>query len=128
MNMKQVQTTKITMLAPLDVVSIDYSPVLLLDGHLSSVITDDPEFSSSCEWGFNDYLGNVEGGCGFDTETEVIAFVHREMSEVCPLLGQVPLVTRAGVILGSLSALALVDRSLASAGLEHFMSLMEGVA
>jgi hypothetical protein len=110
-----------------DLISLPYTPALLLDARLNASITDDPNFRDACEWGFNLYLEEIEycdrGLC--TTSDEAKAFVRRDMlAAPHPLTGPVPLTGRVGVVLGWLSGLALVQYQEAKEGLKELMALM----
>lgn len=129
MTQKQAQVTVETALMfPFDLISLPYSPALLLDGRLSASITYDPDFHNSCEWGFDCYLGEIEcdeRGLCTTTSDEARAFVRTEVLYVHPVVGQVPLVCRVGVVLGWLSALAFTQYQEAMEGLRLLTELME---
>ena len=131
--MKKQQAQQVLSSArPTDFVDIPYSSALLLEARFDSSITDDPEFHSSCEWGFDSYFeGQMRSGC-----VEVVyedRFYNR--GEVCRELvdnvvvahrrDKTPLVTCVGVALGWLSALALAQYQEAQEGLQNLMGLLE---
>lgn len=111
---------------PIDFHGLSYSPALLLDARLGAAITDDPEFRPACKWSFDELLWEMrDGELASCMERGVREFVRGEMLGVDPIEGQAPLVMRVGVVLGSLSALALVQYEEAKEGLQELMRLLE---
>src|SRR5437660_9466493 len=97
---------------PIDFNGLSYSPALLLDARLSAAITDDADFRSACEWGFWSFWEGVDcDDDGLCTVKEARAATRENMrDDVHPFFGPPPpLVSRVGVSLGWLSALALAQ-------------------
>jgi hypothetical protein len=111
-----------------------YCPVFLLDAKFDASITDHPEFPKACEWGFETYFEEMYQ---WDESRENLVFVTRSYTweEVvegvvrAALFEEMPgcvvsVASRAGGVLGWLSAHALVNRSealLAVTVLRHLM-------
>ena len=115
-------------------VDLPYSPELLLDSGFNAAITSSSEFESACQWGYDTYFDDRyewddEGtGMVFVAESypfaEVIGFVFRNIFPEKYPHETAPLACRAGVILGWLSAHALVDRPVSLLALEVLRVLL----
>lgn len=119
-------------LKPTDVIGLPYSPVLLLDGHFDASITDNLDFASGCQWGFQSYADDVElcdeQGNRFLVDRyyewgEVEAFVVENVA-IAYEYHQTPLSCCTAVVLGWLSALAFVQYHDALCGLSLLMELV----
>lgn len=121
-------------ISPVDFMDVAYQPGLLLKASFPQFILSDPEYITACEWGFEDYFGDMVQGNTPETLTVVPRFYTRP--EVAALLVENmtkmyshdtcidPLAIRVGFLHGWLSALALTDYQLASFGLQVLLRLL----
>src|SRR5437588_5825944 len=112
-------------------VDVPYSPAFLLESRFDASITDDPEFPFTCGCGFDAYFAEM---FEWNEEHTDLVFVEKcyTWAEVAELVAETMLhedrpehiesnASRAGFVLGWLSALALTHRSLALTGLTLLM-------
>lgn len=119
-------------LTPADFYALPYTPALLLPLQLDQAITNHKEYQEACQWGFDFYFEEMhEWNETHDdlvfvehiyTRREVLDLVAREMKGDMPhVFASLP--CRVGVVLGTLSALALTDFPLAQVGVHLLLHL-----
>lgn len=131
--MLQTLRYSMTPLTPADIEQATFCPTLLLPAAFHASLVADPEYLAVCEDGFYHYFSEMRQWTPdltsfvfvnrFYTPQEIAQLVSFEMT-VGPH-NPTPLASRAGFVLGWLSALALTDSALASQGLhllEHHVS------
>jgi hypothetical protein len=118
------QTPETRSLFPADFLPVSYSPAFLLPVEFDPSLTHDPEYQEACHVGFDDAFGRLSE----EDERELFTWemvrneVLRSLLDVEKVLPPgfptLSLAWASGFLLGWLSALALIDRSLALSGLE----------
>jgi hypothetical protein len=117
-------------LTPDDFQDISYSPTLLLPVQFDTSLTLDPEYQEACQVGFDEGFGLLSEEderelFNWDmVKNEVLTSLLDVQKVLPPGFPTLSLAWASGFLLGWLSALALVDRSLALRGLELLTVLL----
>lgn len=130
---QEIETVLLPPVSAAAFVEVPYSPTFLLDCSFPAFIRHDHEFALACGCGFDDYFEMMYEWSESDelvfvekfyTWAEVVTFVIDEMFP-CTWYGhETSLPFRAGFLLGWLSALALVNRSMAVMALDIVQALL----
>src|SRR5690349_21577191 len=122
---------------PSDFVNVEYTPSLLLCTSFTWPFVGDPYHHIACKDGFGAYFENM---CQWNADGTDILFIDHFYTlgevvqwlaeNVCdkknyPVGGRMSLSWRVGIAVGWLSALALVDASLAAQGVQVLACLVE---
>jgi hypothetical protein len=124
------QTPETRSLFPADCQPVSYSPVFLLPVEFDTGLTHHPEYQEACHVGFDDAFGRLSEEDERELFTwdlvrnEVLTSLLDVQKVLPPGFPTLSLAWASGFLLGWLSALALVDRSLALRGLELLTVLL----